>query len=125
VIFMAWENWRGDELMRLLNDGAVKAVSKTGEVILAAGKTEVAHDEGTLESTGIVVMAANNIPACVVTFGGGPGTGFPIVPYAIKWHEKQANFQRGRKWKYLRDPVNRLAESTLQAALLHEMGLFL
>jgi hypothetical protein len=122
---MAWKNWRGNELMRLLNNGAVRAVNKTGEVILAAAKTEVAHDEGTLENTGIVVMASNNIPACVVTFGGGPGTGFPVVPYAIRWHEKQANFQRGRKWKYLRDPLNRLVESTLQAALLHEMRLFL
>ena len=38
---MAWENWRGNELMQLLNNGAVRAVNKTGEVILAAGKTEV------------------------------------------------------------------------------------
>lgn len=122
---MSWENWRGDELMRLLNTAAVNAIYKTGEVIVAAARTEVAHDEGTLENTGIVVMAANNFPAGVVTFGGGPGTGFPVVPYAIRWHETQANFQRGRKWHYLRDPLNRLVERTLTAALMQEMRSFL
>jgi len=39
--------------------------------------------------------------------GGGNGTGFQKVPYAIKWHEEEANFQKGRKNNYVRDPVKR------------------
>lgn len=119
---MAWENWRGDELVDLVNNGAIRAIKKTGEVILESAKREVPHDEGTLERTGIVIMATGNIPACVITFGGGIGTGFPIIPYAIRWHEEQANFQHGRKRFYLRDPLVRLAKSTLEAALLQEVG---
>jgi len=118
---MGWINWRGDELTNLIINGAVRSVNKTCLVVLAAAKSEVALDEGTLMHSGTVVMAANNVPAGAVSFGGGPGTGFPIVPYAIKWHEKQANFQHGRKWKYLIDPFNRLANITLTNALMQEM----
>ena len=28
------------------------------------------------------------------------------TPYAVRWHEEPANFQRGRKNKYLEDPCN-------------------
>ena len=122
---MAWENWRGPELINGINNVAVEAVKKTGYVIIEAGKSEIPLDEGTLRDTGVVIMAADNLPACVCTFGGGPGTGFPIVPYAIRWHETRANFQHGRKWKYLRDPVNRLGAATLEAALVMGMRGFL
>lgn len=122
---MPWQNWRGNELINLIGNAAVNAVKKTGEIVIEAGKREVPLDEGILQHTGIVVMAANNLPACCATFGGGPGTGFPVIPYAIRWHEEQANFQHGRKRFYLRDPFNRLAERTLQNALLQEMGSFL
>jgi hypothetical protein len=122
---MAWENWRGDLLINLVNQAAINGVKKTGEVILEEAKKEVPLDEGILQHTGIVIMASGNIPACVVSFGGGNGTGFPIVPYAIRWHEEQANFQHGRKRFYLRDPFNRLVQSTLQTALMQEMGVVL
>lgn len=119
---MGWRNWRGDQLIRLINRGAVNAVEDTGNIIIEASKREVPLDEGTLKNTGIVIMAPGNIPAGCVTFGGGSGTGFPIIPYALRWHQVSANFQHGRKRFYLRDPFNRLAKSTLQARLLANLG---
>lgn len=119
---MGWRNWRGDQLIRLINRGAVNAVEDTGNIIIEASKREVPLDEGTLRNTGIVIMAPGNIPAGCVTFGGGSGTGFPIIPYALRWHQVSANFQHGRKRFYLRDPFNRLAKSTLQARLLANLG---
>ena len=119
---MGWNNWRGSELERLIKQAAIRAVNKTGEVVLEASRREVPLDEGILQHTGIVIMASGNIPACVVCYGGGSGTGFPIIPYAIRWHEEQANFQHGRKRFYLRDPFNRLAKTTLQKALKEEIG---
>ena len=122
---MAWENWRGNLLINLVNQAAINGVKKTGELILFEAKKEVPLDEGTLQRTGIVIMAAGNIPACVITFGGGEGTGFPIIPYAIRWHEQNANFQHGRKRFYLRDPFNRLVEKTLKRFLKEEMRIFM
>lgn len=119
---MGWRNWRGDQLIRLINRGAVNAVEDTGNIIIEASKREVPLDEGILRNTGIVIMAPGNIPAGCVTFGGGSGTGFPIIPYALRWHQVSANFQHGRKRFYLRDPFNRLAKSTLQARLLANLG---
>lgn len=120
-----WTNWRGEVLIRLIKNAATQSVKDTGEQILAASKMEVPLDEGTLEHTGVVVMAPGNIPSGCVTFGGGSGTGFPIIPYALRWHQVQANFQHGRKRFYLRDPFNRLAKSTLQARLTDNWRYFI
>lgn len=118
---MGWKNWKGNELKRLIDGAGRQAVRDTCEVVLEAAKTEVPHDEGTLERSGRVVMAPEG-PAGVICFGGGPGTGHPIVPYAIRWHENSANFQKGRKRFYLKDPYNQLAAPTLKKALMFEMG---
>ena len=118
---MGWKDWKGDKLMQLIDGAGRQAVRDTCEVVLEAAKTEVPHDEGTLEGSGRVVMAPEG-PAGVICFGGGPGTGHPIVPYARRWHENNANFQKGRKRFYLRDPYNRLAAPTLQKALVQEIG---
>lgn len=120
-----WRNWRGDELVRLINRAAIQSVKDTGEQIIEASKREVPLDEGTLEHTGIVVMAPGDIPSGCATFGGGAGTGFPIIPYALRWHQVSANFQHGRKRFYLRDPFNRLAKSTLQARLVDNWRFFI
>jgi hypothetical protein len=118
---MSWKNWRGDELLRKLDDAAKQAVRNTCEVVLEAAKQEVPHDEGTLERSGRVIMAPEE-PAGVICFGGGEGTGHPIVSYAVRWHENNARFQKGRKRFYLRDPYNRLAAPTLKKALEMELG---
>ena len=70
----------------------------------------------------MVIMAPEPEPAGVICFGGGLGTGHPIVPYAIRWHENSANFQKGRKRFYLKDPYNRLAGPTLKNALVMRIG---
>ena len=116
-----WQNWRGEEVLRLVNEAGIRAVFKTCEVILEAARQEVPLDEGTLSDSGRTIMATENIPYGIVCFGGGPGTGFPLVPYAIRWHENSANFQHGRKRFYLRDPVNRLGERTILRALEQEL----
>lgn len=117
-----WRNWRGNQAINRVKNASVRAVKKTGDVILAAAQNECPLDDGTLSGTGKVVMAGAGQPSCCITFGGGSGTGFPTVPYAIRWHQEQANFQYGKKRFYVRDPFNRLAKSTLQGAMRQEVG---
>lgn len=118
---MGWKNWRGNELLQKIDGAGRRAVRDTCEVVLEAAKQEVPHDEGTLQRSGRVVMAPEG-PAGVICFGGGPGTGHPIVSYAVRWHENNARFQKGRKRFYLRDPYNRLAGPILKRALEQELG---
>lgn len=118
-----WKYWRGDDLMYRVDEAGREAVKHTCYIVLEAAKQEVPHDEGTLMRSGMVIMAPRGEgPAGVICFGGGLGTGHPIVPYAKRWHENSANFQKGRKRFYLRDPVNRLGEQTLRRALEMELG---
>jgi hypothetical protein len=119
---MPWKNWRGPELIGGIITASRQAVSDTCYVVLEAAKQEVPHDEGTLERSGMVIMAPEPEPAGVICFGGGPGTGHPIVPYAVRWHENSANFQKGRKRFYLKDPYNRLVVPTLKNALVMRIG---
>jgi hypothetical protein len=116
-----WTSWRGSGIVDQMKSAAYKAVEKTANIVLEASKTQVPFDEGILSKTGVVIMAANKAPQGVICYGGGPGTGRPKIPYAIRWHEHQANFQHGRKRFYLRDPFNKLALRTLKDALKNEM----
>lgn len=117
-----WTRWNGRNIDNLIEGACIRAVDKTGHVILTAAKQQVPLDEGFLLRSGIVIIKYDNVPIGIVSFGGGPGTGHPKIPYAIRWHETQANFQHGRKWKYLKDPFNRLASGTLMQALKNEIG---
>ncbi|MEN8907897.1 MAG: hypothetical protein ABF289_18250 [Clostridiales bacterium] len=118
-----WQNWNGDEVVRAVEAAVLLAQNDTGEVILGAAKQEVPLDESTLQKSGTIVRVEDEgATVIVVSFGGGHGTGFPIVPYAVRWHETQANFQHGRKWKYVRDPFNRLVVTTYERALRQRLG---
>ncbi len=117
-----WRNWRGPQLSGAVNIATRAAVQMTCEIVLEAAKHEVPHDEGTLMRSGLVLMAPDGSPQGLITFGGGTGTGQPIIPYAVRWHENSANFQKGRKSRYLVDPLNRLGGITLQKALQAELG---
>ena len=117
-----WKNWRGEQLNSMVLAASREAVHKTCEIILEAAQQEVPHDEGTLMRSGLVLMAPDGSAEGLITFGGGTGTGHPIVPYAVRWHENSANFQKGRKRFYLKDPVNRLGAKILQQALAQELG---
>ncbi len=117
-----WRNWRGRQLLSAVDAAGREAVRKTCYVVLEAAKQEVPLDEGTLMRSGMVLMAPDNSPQGLICFGGGAGTGHPVIPYAVRWHETPANFQRGRKRFYLRDPFNRLVGPTLTTALGQELG---
>ena len=119
---MPWKNWKGPQLVASVADGNREAVRKTCHVVLEASKEEVPLDEKTLMDSGIVLMAPDGSAEGCISFGGGVGTGHPIIPYAIRWHENSANFQKGRKHFYLKDPFNRLGALTLRKALIVELG---
>ncbi len=117
-----WKTWRGPEVGAKMDGATRKAVQNTGAVILAAANNEVPLRDGFLLRSGKVFMAPGGKPEGCVSFGGGDGTGMARVPYARRWHENNANFQRGRKMRYLADPFNRLAGPTLQKELAREGG---
>lgn len=116
-----WRLWRGKEATSRVRGGSRAAVAKTINVVKEAAKQEAPKDESTLIRSGMDIMAPGNVAQGVVCFGGGPGTGHPVVPYAVRWHENSANFQQGRKRFYLRDPVNRLGPRTLREAMRQEI----
>lgn len=119
---MSWTRWNGTQITANIKNATVKAVDKTAHVILTASQSQVPLDEGFLSRSGIVIIKnENNMPIAIICYGGGPGTGHPKIPYAIKWHETQANFQHGRKWKYLKDPFSQLAATALKQSLTQEL----
>lgn len=123
---MGWTYWRGEELKANMFKAEFSAVKKTCDAILEIAKNEVPLDEGTLMRSGVVLMAPQALAASgIISFGGGPGTGHPIIPYAKRWHENSANFQRGRKRFYLKDPLNKYASAILKKALEQEISALL
>lgn len=79
---------------------AVQAGGKKGiwaalDVLARHSKEQVPLDQGTLKNS------------CAVDVNDDlQGTVSYDTPYAVRWHETNANFQRGRKMKYLEDPLN-------------------
>jgi len=114
---MGWRRWNGEQLKVLVNYAKREAVRKTCHTILEAAEQEVPHDEGTLMRSGEVLMAPEGSAEGAIVFGGGVGTGQPVIPYAIRWHETEANFQKGRKRFYLKDPLNKLGPVILNKSL--------
>jgi hypothetical protein len=106
---MGWRYWRGNQIINRTTEIVKDSINKALEDTLQESQSEVPLDEGILQHSGCVIMNSGSNPGGCVCYGGGAGTGFPIVPYAIRWHETQANFQHGRKRFYLRDPFNRVA----------------
>ena len=114
-----WINWRGEILIHKTDIATSESVHDTAERLLEKMKQEVPLDEGTLMESGTITSKPNPYPeveACI-SFGGGKGTGKPIVPYAKRWHENSANFQRGRKKRYVADPFNQFADTDLKRSL--------
>lgn len=116
-----WTKWNGPQAelkMRLASRAAVRDVA---HAILEQAKTEVPHDEGTLERSGLVKVNPEGSPEAVISFGGGRGTGHPRIPYAVRWHENNARFQKGRKRFYLRDPLIRDGPKLMREAIKKEV----
>ena len=103
---LVWKKWRGDEVMKMARDMGAKAVRASAEVLLQASQEQVPFDTGALSESGTVVSDGLNATVSYDT------------PYAVRWHEVDANFQNGRKNKYLEDPAN---DSGVQAEMLRAM----
>lgn len=110
---MSWTKWNGKSLKAKMLASVSEAVYDTAEQVGAQSDQEVPHDEGTLMQTKTIMVDPSNPTHVHIGYGGGSVSGFPIVPYAVKWHETPANFQKGRKHNYLRDPLNQVAPRAL------------
>lgn len=86
--------WHLDRALAIVEAQGEKAVRDCAQYLLDQSKMQVPHDTGTLEGTGAV--DSHGLQATVSY----------DTPYAVRWHEHNANFQRGRKMKYLEDPCN-------------------
>jgi hypothetical protein len=75
---------------------AKNARAAVGDELLRLSQKEVPHDEGTLANSGVSQEDGRDH---VVGYN---------TPYAARLHEHpEYNFQKGRKGKYLEDPIKR------------------
>ena len=91
---MMYVNWYPEVAIEILKAGGEKAIYQAANYLLDESRKQVPHDQGILEGTGTALA------------DGFSATVSYDTPYAIRWHEHNANFQRGRKMKYLEDPCN-------------------
>lgn len=71
-----------------------RATRDVAQALLDESKKQVPLDTGALQRSGAVDSQ------------GMEATVSYDTPYAVRWHEHNANFQHGRKKKYLEDPCN-------------------
>lgn len=110
---MSWTKWNGKTLKAKVTSSVAQAVYDTANEVGAESLQQVPHDEGWLEESLTIMKDPTNPTHTYIGYGGGGVSGVPKVPYAIKWHETPANFQKGRKHNYLRDPINQVAPRAL------------
>lgn len=118
---MGWTKWNGLTIEKKMQEAIMKAQNDTAEIVLKRAKREVPLDERTLKASGTIVQFKNEATTAIA-FGGGAGTGIPIIPYAIRWHENSANFQHGRKRFYLKDPFYKRAPKVYPNAIKKRLG---
>ena len=114
---MSWKYFRGKELTKRVENEVSDALYRAAEATGAVSDQQVPHDEGTLQRSKFIKVDPQNPLNVVLSYGGGQGTGYPRVPYAVKWHENSANFQKGRKKNYLRDPIKNFAPQAVKKEL--------
>lgn len=114
---MSWKNWNGKTVLRDFRKEASEALMGAGEATKAQVLQEIPHDEGTLSQTVVVMKDPQNDLRIYLAAGGGGVSGFPVVPYAVKWHFVEANFQKGRKRYYISDPMKQVFPRALKSAL--------
>lgn len=102
---MSWKTFHGQRLIQRTEKAIADAVMEATEAIGSISDQQVPHDEGILQGSKTIKANPRDQMDVAISYGGGSGTGHPRVPYAVKWHENDANFQKGRKRNYLRDPV--------------------
>lgn len=86
--------WYSVKVNDFVSQRVERAVRDCANALLDESKKQVPHDTGALERSGMVDSA------------GFEATVSYDTPYAVICHERSANYQRGRKKKYLEDPVN-------------------
>ena len=114
---MSWKSFHGQRLIERTESAMARAVLDATEAIGMISDQQVPHDEGILQGSKIVKANPADKLEVAISYGGGSGTGHPRVPYAVRWHENDANFQKGRKSNYLRDPVFQQGSSILMQKL--------
>lgn len=110
-----WTSWDADKVLLKMREETKAATLEAAEAILELSQAQVPLQDGDLMRSGIVVPQKNGSVA--ISYGGGVGTGQSAIPYAKRWHEDPANFQKGRKRHYLRDPAFIQGPALLLAAL--------
>lgn len=102
---MSWQKWNGDKILNILESDLSEANMDAMQAVGEISDQQVPHDEGTLQASKVVMKDPNNPLKVYLAYGGGGVSGFVEVPYARRWHEVPANFGKGRKHNYLRDPM--------------------
>lgn len=114
---MSWAKWNGAKVIKEFRKECSDAMLKAGQRMEVQVLQEIPHDEGTLQDTVTTMLDPANDLTVVVAAGGGGASGMPEVPYAIKWHENNANFQKGRKNNYIRDPLKQVMPKAIREEL--------
>ena len=117
---MGWTRFRGQELIQRTESAMATGLMNAVEAIGAISDQQVPHDEGVLQGSKTIKANPRDKLDVAISYGGGSGTGHPRVPYAVKWHETPANFQKGRKSNYLRDPVFQQGPAILRRHLTEQ-----
>lgn len=86
--------WKGKDAQRAVANATPRALFAAMSVVKQASDAQIPLDKGDLLRSGAIDV------------GDGDASISYDTPYAIRWHENDANFQRGRKKKYLEDPIN-------------------
>jgi len=99
------------KLQQALSEGVPKASLDMGFELMRLSQFEVPHDEGSLQNSGVVELDGEDV-----------AVGYR-EPYAARLHENpQYNFQKGRKGKYLEDPIINNKDVFVQKFGLHMEG---
>lgn len=119
---MGWVRYHGKALKKLTDRQVEQALVETASATKGEVLKQVPLDEGTLQDTVMWKVNPNNRKEVAISAGGGFGTPFTEVPYALKWHEQPANFQHSRKHNYIRDPVNNFTPRALKKVLTKKLS---
>lgn len=87
----------------IMRHGGEKGIRDCANLLLEESRKQVPLDTGALSRSGTVESEGLSATVSYDT------------PYAVRWHETKANFQHGRKKKYLEDPCN---DPALKARML-------
>ena len=102
-----WKRWNGKKALSAAQKASFQALDETMKAVGELSDSQVPLDEGTLRrSRHQETRMQGDAIVSKLGYGGGGESGKPVVPYALRWHEEPARFQRGRKHNYLRDPFN-------------------